>query len=143
MAVDAGTVVPRRLATQRLSARPLSCGRSWRTRNFACGLSLTCQPSACVPAYNDLDVDLLHALRAARHGRTTTRSNARWFHEQVLGERMFLALILLISIALSLAAAVLIDNTYQAIVDGRWRAVSVVVAIVAAAAGALYGAPMG
>ena len=56
---------------------------------------------------------------------------------------MFLALILLISIALSLAAAVLIDNTYQAIVDGRWRAVSVVVAIVAAAAGALYGAPMG
>ena len=78
-----------------------------------------------------------------RHGRTTTAATARWFHEQVLGERMFLALILLISIALSLAAAVLIDNAYQAIVDGRWRAVSVVVAIVAAAAGALYGAPMG
>jgi hypothetical protein len=56
---------------------------------------------------------------------------------------MFLALILLISLIVSLAAAVLIDNAYQAIANGRWRAVSIVVAILAAAAGALYGVPLG
>ena len=56
---------------------------------------------------------------------------------------MFLAVILLTSIVVSLTAAVLIDNAYQAIANGRWRAVSIVAVILAATAGALYGMPLG
>ena len=55
---------------------------------------------------------------------------------------MFLVIVLLISVVVSLVSAVLIDNAYQAIANGRWRAVCFVAGIVAvAAAGALYGAP--
>jgi hypothetical protein len=56
---------------------------------------------------------------------------------------MFLAVILLISVVVSLTAAVLIDNAYQAIANGRWGAVSLAAAILAAAVGALYGVRLG
>jgi hypothetical protein len=56
---------------------------------------------------------------------------------------MFLATVLLVSVVISLAAAVLIDNAYQAIANGRWLGVSLVAAVLAAAAGVIYGAPLG
>ena len=56
---------------------------------------------------------------------------------------MFLAVTLVVSVFVSLFAAVVVDNAYQAIAERRWEAVWPLIAFIAIAAGAFYGPPMG